>query len=70
MFALKFKTAYPLGPLEDWLETAFPGEYRLTIEDISKDFAVKAVRAAFATDAQRAQFKMELAAYLKGPPVI
>lgn len=70
LFGLKFKSAHPLGPLEDWLETTYPGEYRLTIEDISEDFAVKTVRAVFATDAQRAQFKLELAAYLKGPPVI
>ena len=67
-YGLKFKTVHPLAPLEDWLENTFPGEYRLIIEEISEDLAVKTVRAVFATDAQRVTFKAELSDYLKGPP--
>lgn len=56
-YGLKFKTGRAVGPIEDWLEDNFPGEYRLTIEGMSDDLHTKEIRVVFADDDQRVTFK-------------
>jgi len=61
---LKFKTARPLGPIEDWLVSHYPDTHRLQIAGMSDDFSVKEVQIVFATVEQRETFKLALSNYL------
>lgn len=63
IYGLKFKTERPVGPIEDWLDDNFPGDYRLSIEGISDDLHTKEVRAVFAHEDQRVTFKAFLVTY-------
>lgn len=54
---LTFKTALAVGPIEDWLNDHFAGDYRLNLQGMSDDLRTKQIRIAFAMPFQRDAFK-------------